>query len=319
MSKKANPTAIGVFICVGLVLLVGGLLLFTTSRMFTPTAKLIVYFDSTLSGLTEGAPVKYRGVTIGSVYQVMIHFNQATNDEAMPVIIELQEDLIRKRLVGPTVFKSVKNLGKEIREGMRARLETESFVTGVLFVELEREESPPPAVYHQIDPVYVEIPSRPTEIQVLFKNLAKLNLADLQKKIGALADKADVVLGNLKTDQINEGLTNLLGSANRVVTTPDLTNAFTNLKDALEEYRALGANVNTNTLEQLHDTLTQIRGSMANLRDMLAADSSLRNQLSAALDQFTEAAQSISTFADFLHDHPNALIAGRKPSSEENK
>src|SRR5689334_6550356 len=102
MSKKANPTLIGVFLFAGLVLAVAGLILFTSSKAFTPSRKFIVYFETTLNGLNEGAPVKYRGVTIGSVTRVMIRYNQATNDMAMPVIFEVQEDLVRKRMVGVT-------------------------------------------------------------------------------------------------------------------------------------------------------------------------------------------------------------------------
>src|SRR5262252_6060120 len=135
MSKKANPTLIGVFLFAGLVLAVAGLLLFTSSRLFTNTRKFIVYFDNTLNGLNEGAPVKYRGVTIGSVTRVMIRYNQATNDPAMPVIFEVEEDLVKKRLEGYTVFRDIENLGEEIRKGLRASLQTESFVTGVLFIE----------------------------------------------------------------------------------------------------------------------------------------------------------------------------------------
>src|SRR5215469_7409568 len=137
MSKKANPTLIGVFLFAGLALAVAGVLLFTSTKFFSKTASFIVYFDTTLNGLDEGAPVKFRGVTIGSVTRVMIRFNQATNDMAMPVIFEVEQDLVSKRLVGATAFKSVKLLSSEIRKGMRARLETESFVTGVLYIDLE--------------------------------------------------------------------------------------------------------------------------------------------------------------------------------------
>src|SRR5215467_10743597 len=154
MSKKANPTAIGIFIFAGLLLLVGGVLLFTSSKMFAHTKKCIVYFDSTLSGLNEGAAVKFRGVIIGSVAQVMIRYNQATNDEAMPVIIELQEDLIRKRLVGPTLFTNFKSFKNEYSHNLRAKLATESLLTGVLYVELEFEADAPPPVFHQLVPVY---------------------------------------------------------------------------------------------------------------------------------------------------------------------
>jgi len=324
MSKKANPTLIGIFLFAGLILGVAGLILFTSSRVFTRSGDFIVYFDSTLNGLSEGAPVKYRGVTIGAVTHVMIRFNQATNDLAMPVIFRIQEDLVKKRLVGATLFKNMHELGDEIRKGMRARLETESLVTGVLFVELEREASPPPAEYHQLNPVYIEIPSRPTQIQQLLKNLAKLDLAGLQGDLSALVARVDRLLAGIRMEDITGGLTNVLASANRVVTNPDLTNSFTSLKNTLDQFKLLATNLNsrvdllansvTNTLEELNRTLVQTRGGMQNFRDTLAADSSLRSQLNVALDQITEAAQSVSGFVDYLHEHPNALLTGRKES-----
>jgi paraquat-inducible protein B len=327
MSKKVNPTSIGVFIFIGIVLFVAGLLLFTSATFFTHKVLFIIYFDNTLTGLNEGAPVKFRGVTIGTVSRVMIHYNQATNDQAMPVIIEVREDLIRKRLEGPTIFKSLNDLSEEIRKGLRAKLETESFVTGVLYVELEREPSAPPAVFHQLTPEYVEIPSRSTEIQQLMKNLAKVNLADLQQRLDTLISRADTVLSEVKMDAISTDLTNLLVSANRVVTDPDLTNSFASLKAALDQFRVLGAHVNdrvdplangvTNTLDKLNAALAQARGGLQNFRDMLAADSTLRNQVSVALDQFAEASQSVSVLADYLRNHPNSLLMGRKPSSDK--
>ena len=98
MSKKINTTSIGLFIVTGLALGVTGLLLFSSSKMFSKTRDLIVYFDESLNGLHEGAPVKFRGVTVGSVKRVMAQFNQATNDNAMPVIIEIEDQLVRQRL-----------------------------------------------------------------------------------------------------------------------------------------------------------------------------------------------------------------------------
>jgi paraquat-inducible protein B len=326
MSKKANPALIGIFIFAGLILGVGGLLLFTSSKLFKPSRKAIVYFDNDLNGLSEGAPVKFRGVTIGAVTRVMIRFNQATNDMAMPVIFEIQEDLIRKRLQGATIFQGLHHLPEEIRKGIRARLETESMVTGVLYVELDREESPPPAVYHELEPIYPEIPSRPTDIQKLLKNLERIDLADLVQKISSAVTKADTILAHVKIDEIQMDLTNVLVSANRDLTTPDLTNTFTSARRALDEARKLVAHVDyevdpvangiTNTLGQLDQTLAQARGAMYNLRDTLSADSALRNKLNVALDRITEAGQSISTLADYLHNHPNAIFTGRKPASE---
>jgi paraquat-inducible protein B len=322
VSKKANPTVIGIFVFIGLALCVGGLVLFSSLRLFTKTAKFIVYFDSSLNGLREGAPVKYRGVTIGTVSRVMIRFNQATNDTAMPVIFEVREDLVREHIVGATIFTAIADLNDELRKGLRARLETESLVTGLLYVSLEVENSPPPAVYHQLQKVYPEIPSRPTDIQQLMKNLASMDIPGLEQKISSLLDKVDSVFAALKVNEITGSLTNVLNSANRVVTSPDLTNSFTSLKSTLDQYRLLAEKVNgrvdpladslTNTFDQLNHTLLHARGGMQNLRDLLAPDSPLRHDLTMTLEQLTEASQSLAALTEFLHNHPNALLTGRK-------
>jgi hypothetical protein len=45
---------------------------------------------------------------------------------------------------------------------------------------------------------------------------------------------------------------------------------------------------------------------------MLASDAPLRHDLALALEEVATAAQSISSLADFLRAHPNALIGGRR-------
>src|SRR3974377_456777 len=173
MSKKISTTSIGLFIVTGLALGVIGLLLFSSSRLFTHTRDVIVYFDESLNGLNEGAPVKFRGVTIGTVKRVMVRFNQATNDYAMPVIIEIQEKLLRQRLNEPVEVFTEQSMEERIKRGLRASLQTESLVTGVLYVDIGPDRNAPPPVFHQLKMVYPELPSEPTQIQELFNNLAR--------------------------------------------------------------------------------------------------------------------------------------------------
>ena len=80
MSKKANPTIVGLFFAIGLALAVTGLLIFSSRSLFHPQHKTIVYFNASLKGLNPGAPVKFRGVTIGSVVDILIRHNQAATD-----------------------------------------------------------------------------------------------------------------------------------------------------------------------------------------------------------------------------------------------
>lgn len=323
MSKKINTTSIGLFIVTGVALGVIGLLLFSSSKLFSRTQDFIVYFDDSLNGLNEGAPVKFRGVTVGSVKRVMIRFNQATNDNAMPVILEIEHKLVHQRL-GDAASELFYERGAEYRAkaGFRVSLQTESLVTGVLYVDMRINPNAPPPILHQLEKIYPELPSEPTEIRQLFNNLASLDIKSLQANLDRLITRLDTTVGELKMTEINAGVTNLLASINHLAANPDLTNGLAALRPTLDQYRELGAKVSsrvdpvadslTNSLAEASRTLAQLRGAGENLRAMLAPDSPVRNDLDQALEQLAAAAQSISALADFLKQHPNALITGRE-------
>jgi paraquat-inducible protein B len=327
MSQKANPTTIGLFIVTGLGLGVTGLLLFSSCKLFTKTLDIIVYFDDTLNGLNEGAPVKYRGVTIGSVKRVMVHYNQAANDFAMPVILEMQEDLLKNRLGEPMEVFSEAAIQRRIHQGLRASLQTESLVTGVLYVGVRPNRDAPPPVFHQLKKIYPELPSEPTQIQQLFNNLARLDIKSIETNVNAVLTKLDTTLGNLNMIQINQGVTNLLLSLDRLVTSSHITNDLAAVKTTLDQYRLVAEKLNgridpladsvTNSLGEADRTLIQFRGAAENLKAVLGPESPLRNDLDQALEQLAGAAQSISALVDFLKQHPNALITGRQAQKNQ--
>lgn len=322
MSQKPNPTFIGLFIVIGAALGVTGLLLFSSSKLFTQTRECIVYFNESLNGLSEGAPVKYRGVTIGSVKRVMVHFNQATNDYTMPVIIELQQKLIRERVSeGVEVFTD-RALEERIKLGLRASLQAESLVTGVLYIEMRPNPYAPPPVFHQLEKRLPEIPTEPTQIQELFNNLASLDIKGIETNINALLVKLDTVLNGLNLVAVTAGITNTLGSVDRLVSSPEITNSLVAVRTTLDQYRSLGQRLNsrvdplaesiTNSLAEANRTLAQLRGAADNLRNMLRPDSPVRTDLDQLLQELAGTAESISTLVEFLKQHPNALITGRE-------
>lgn len=323
MSKKINTTSIGLFIVTGVALGVAGLLIFSSSKMFSKTRDLIVYFNDSLNGLSEGAPVKYRGVTVGSVKRVMVRFNQATNDYAMPVIIEIEERLLRDRFGDASgEFFTERSTEERIKAGMRASLQSESLVTGVLYVGVEMDPSAPPPVFHQMEKIYPELPTKSTQIQQLMSNLASLDFKSIEKNLNALLTKLDTTVGALHMAEINRGVTNLLDSMDKLVSSPDITNGLAAIRPTLDQYRELGAKLTsrvdpladsiTNSLAEANRALAQLRGAGENLRSVLAPESPLRNDLDQALEQIASAAQSISTFVDYLKRNPNALIVGRE-------
>src|SRR5271157_10426 len=323
MSKTTSPAAIGVFIVVGVALGVIGLLLFSSSKLFSRSDEMIVYFDNSLNGLSEGAPVKYRGVTIGFVKRVMIRFNQATDDFALPVILEVDQTLLRKRLGDESVDVFTRGaVQRSVRNGLRASLQTNSLVTGVLFVGLDFEPQAPPPLFHQLRKIYAEVPSEPTDVQQLMNNLASLDLKSIERNLNALLVNINTSISSLHLAEIHDDITKVLGSVDRLVSSPDLKNDLIAMHTTLDQYRLLGEKLNnrvdpladdvTKTLAEADRALVQVRGAAQNVRIQLAPDAPLPNDLDQALRQFANSQQSLSSLLDFLNQHPNALITGRE-------
>src|SRR6185295_4539340 len=194
MSTKANPTSLGLFLILGLALGLVGVLLFTLRSAFHPRQKEILYFNASLKGLNPGAPVKFRGVTIGSVVDVLIRHNQASNDFSMPVIITIDKKVAQAKSDELLQIGSKSHMDQFVEQGFRGRLDAESLVTGVLYVGLDIVPNAPPPVFHQLTPEYHEIPTIPTEVQQLMTELSHLDLRGLSEKLSGLLIRADTSL-----------------------------------------------------------------------------------------------------------------------------
>lgn len=325
--KKANPTAIGLFLVIGLAFAVGAVILFSSPTVFHPKQKSILYFDGSLKGLEVGAPVKFRGVTIGKVDQVLIRHNQASDDYAMPVIIAIDKTLAQAKSDRNLLIGNQTYLDLLISRGFRGRLDAESLVTGVLFVSLDFVRDAPPPTFHQLTPKYHEIPTMPSDVQKLLADLGRLDLPGIAAKVNSLLARLDTSVSQVNVPQINAGLTNLLGAANQLITTPDLTNTVTSARQALDRAQAVLARVDgrvdpladsvTNTLSDARKALADLRRSLQNLSGVIGPDTSFRSDLTQALEQLGNASRAVADLAEFLQRNPDALVTGRKRPKEQ--
>ena len=326
MSKKANPTSIGLFFVVGLALSVAALAIFSSRGLFHPQQKAILYFDATLKGLNPGAPVKLRGVTIGSVIEILIRHNQASNDFSMPVVITIDRKLAQSKSDDLLEVGNQAKLVEFFQQGFRGRLDSESLVTGVLYVGLEIVPNAPPATFHQLKPEYEEIPTVPTDVQQLMANLAHFDVVGLSEKLNALLTRLDSSLSQLNVAQINAGVTNLLGAANHLLATPDLTNSLASLRQTLDQAGTLLRRVDgrvdsladsiTNALYDAQRTLADLRVGVRSITELVGPDSALRPDLIQALEDLSNAGQAVADLAEFLQRNPNTLLTGRKRTTK---
>lgn len=327
MSQKANPTVIGIFIVSGLALGVVGLIVFGSGNLFSQKERMILYFDSSMKGLNEGAPVKWRGVTIGAVHSVLLRHNQASNDFVNPVIIDIDTEIVRKKSDDQIDMGDPAFLKSRIQKGLRGKLDAESLVTGVLYVELAMVSDPPPPTFHQIRAEYPEIPTVPTGIQELLANLGRVDFRGISEKLNTLLTRFDDSLAALDLRRINAEVTTLLTSANSLVSSPDLTNSLSELRQTLAESRTLVKDTGvhlvalsgsaTNTLAEANRTLKELRHGLEAMAGMVEPDAPFRTDATMALDQVANAARALADLAEFLQRNPNALITGRKKPTDK--
>jgi len=320
--KTANATALGLFLVIGLAFVVGGVVLFSSGRLFHSEFKFILYFDGSLDGLNPGAPVTFRGVTVGRVKQILIHHNQAPNDFAMPVIIVIDENLAQSKSDIGLQIPSQARMSELVSRGLRGRLDSDSLVTGSLHVGLDFVSGPPPPVYHQLTPQYDEIPTVPSPFQQLWANLQQLDLPGLSTKLNTLLARLDTKVKELDMTDINSGLTNVLGSANQFIAGPDLTNAVREARLALDQAQSLLQRLNGRvdplvdnvnvTLADAQKTLADLRSAFQKLSGMLGSDSAFRADLAQALEQLSNASRAVADLAEFLERNPDSLLMGRK-------
>ncbi len=320
--KKFNPTILGLFVVLGLALGVAGVVIFSSGTLFHPQQKAILYFDGSLKGLNAGAPVKFRGVTIGKVDQILIHHNQGREDFSMPVIVTIDKKLAQSKSDQELQVGSQTNLNLLINQGFRGRLDAESIVTGVLYVSLDMYPGVPPPVYHQLKPDYSEIPTIPSQVQKLLANLEHFDLPGISEKLTTLLAHLDTSLSQLNIPQLQSGVTNLLGTANKVLATPDLTNSIVALRRTLDRADRLLARIDghvdpladnlTNTLAEARKTLVELRRGIQNVSGLLGPDAALPSELTQALEQLSNASRAVADLAEFLQRNPDALIVGRK-------
>jgi paraquat-inducible protein B len=282
VAKKPSPTLVGAFILGGSLLIVAAIAVWGSGRLFDRRFKYVCYFPGSVNGLRVGAAVKYRGVPVGQVTGMRIRFEQPREDTRIPVFVELSARRLRE--LGSSEAPTPKLLGELIGSGLRARLDSESFVTGQLYVNLDIFPNTPIRLLHA-QGGFPEIPTVPTPLEEAAKSLSAL-LEQLEK-----ADFAGTA----------RSLSGAIDGLNRLINTPSIAHTLEELPSTVASVRKLVQNI---------DAVTGRIGQ--DLQATLAVRGPVLVDLQRALVGVQRAAEAIRVLAEFLQRNPNALIVGKK-------
>ncbi|MCU0652196.1 MAG: MlaD family protein [Candidatus Omnitrophica bacterium] len=154
--RKANKTVIGLFVVGAVGLLIAGITVFGSGSFFKRSDKYVLFFDGSIKGLSEGAPVIFRGVKIGNIKDISLVYDATTNKVIIPVIIDIE----LARVKGMKDAIGYPNYKKWIQEGLRAKLEIQNFITGQLMISFNFYHDKPAKLYGTIKE-YPELPTLP--------------------------------------------------------------------------------------------------------------------------------------------------------------
>lgn len=328
MSQKANTTLIGAFVIGGLVLAITAIMLFGAGRFDARRTQLALYFEDSINGLDIGSPVKFKGVTIGKVSQVLVRAKtQASGDNAVPVIVELDNKLLERRGIIDQL-STAREVDEVVRKGLRGKLQQLSFITGLLYVELDYYPETPARFHAAKDAGMIEIPTAPSQIGTLMRavqgtldKLARIDYAAIGSRIQSILDRLDAGVAKVDFDGIGKGVSGVTDSARDLLRDPNVRDAAANLSAALAEFKALSARLSgqvdplsgelRKTTEQARETLARIEGAAENLRLVLQPGTGLRRELDASVQQIGDAARAVRALAEFVERNPSALVTGK--------
>lgn len=341
MSKKINTTLIGAFVVGAAILIAVSVALFGGSEIFTKRQKYVAYFTEDTQGLRIGSNVLLNGVRVGYVTDIALLMDQVTFDTRTRVTMQILLDNFIVTQNGKILDSDERGEVSHERivhdAGMRAQLDTQSFVTGQLVVKLVLRPDTP-AILRDESPPYPEIPTVPSELKALmtkleqwvadfgenvdFKELTERVIAALEGVEG-LVNSPDIretftglnqIINDEDTQQLSTSLQATLGKMQ--ATLEELQGAASAASELFNEadgqVETLGTNLES-TLTALKDVLISSEETLIEVRGQLKGDSVQMYQLESTLDQVESAARAIREFFDYVERNPEALLRGKNP------
>ncbi len=325
MGKKINPATVGAFVLGAVGLVLAAIVVFGSGNLFRKTHEFVIYFAGDINGLRVGAPVKFKGVEIGQVSKIRLRLEQDVNnqngqlraDVRIPVVIELDEEKIISHGGSAIDLSDPHTVPNLIREGLRAQLGSDSFVTGLMYVALDIQPNTPIQMVAPPGSPLQEIPAVPNTLE---------QAQAVAVRIFERLDKVDF-------NAVFTQMTGMLDSIRQITTSPALRQVVANSEKTREQLdRTLaGAQQTLNTmngqLPPLSDSLqktsasadaaaTQARLTLGTMQTTIQPNSPLNYQALQTLQDVSAAAHSIKELADYLQRNPSAIVRGRDFSQD---
>ena len=326
MAQPTNHFKLGLFVIISsLAAVVTGVAL-GSNAMKKDTTKYHTYFNESVQGLDVGAPVKFRGVTIGTVSAIEI----APDHRHVDVVEELDVADIRRMGLAEKETAPLKSTKFNIPPDLRAQLGSQG-ITGVKFVAIDFFDpgmNPPPQL--PFTPKENYIPASPSLMKNLEDTVTKAmdKLPELVDAVVAITSRIDRMVAQLEKDDVTgqasatiKHADQMLSNLNQTISHIDQADLPGKSKETLEDVHKA-----VNKLNAVLDKVDGENGLIASFTRTSDAFGSLgkgangtSRELESTLREVREAAESIRLLTDTLEKDPDMFLKGRAKSAKSGK
>lgn len=317
MSEKPHAVAIGAFV-LGSALIALVTVLFLVGSGLGSKEKVVMVFDGSVKGLNVGAPLALRGVQVGQVTKIDAILD--SDNMELIMLVEADFDSSAIRLQG----RNEEDISEELlARGLRAQLNTQSLLTGLLYIQLD---------FHQdtelkladIDSPYFQFPTIPTDLERITRKLQDIDISQVMEDMDRITKSITAMVDNEEFQNLPASLTDTLESLQELSerlqeqvasSGPRLDSVLNEASNALastnEAIPDLSRLVQTN-LDTLDKAVAAFEQTMNNVEGLVAPESATMYQLNKALEEMARAGRSLQSLAETLEEQPESLIKGKK-------
>jgi phospholipid/cholesterol/gamma-HCH transport system substrate-binding protein/paraquat-inducible protein B len=308
VSQEARYYRVGLFVFVGIALLVAAVLLLGGGNAFKQTVILETSFDESVEGLDVGSPFKIRGVKRGVVKEISLARDEYRMPNGDPLPDEHSIDVVVRIEVTPTGPPSLGSLGVNdtvgiwVEKGLRVRL-TAAGLTGVVY--LEGDFWPPeryPAQRPPWSPLHVYIPAAPSALKAftsaaerVLQRVEQVDVEGVLTKLNTLLTTMNDAADKLDLENVQDKAVGLMG---------DLQTTSASLRTQMDAANLGG------TSRELIATLKQLSVVMTDIQQLVQAQT---GGIASTLDNVRVMTENLRDLTETLRSYPSLLLLGEPP------
>ena len=244
---------------------------------YTNYKEFIIMLNDSISGLTEGAPVEYHGIRLGTVSKVPFYTTEMLQERSIlnqrvPILIKIEPDRLAELVEDKIDIANL--IINEQKNGLRASLKTSNMFTGALYIDLD--------FYPELKDKYDTKLAKQYGYDTI--EATSTGFAQIQAKILQLLDNFNNLPVTNTMEQFNKSLQSserLMNTINQIMASKEMQNMPKDLQKAMRSLNEAmkgiqpGSQLNT----QMNESLQKIQQMMDELTPLLHTLNNKSNSL----------------------------------------